>query len=161
MSKHITRNNSRNPLMISWDNPVPANSKRMIRQLKKHGRVGKSEPKTTVALTPHGHTDWRRIRRAIVRNLHPSRGERDVRESQLGKSVRIRTQHKLHMEACLLRQTANGRKPRHCGRGFFFAPRVAQAQPGRAGRYSTTLPRLGSWVRIPSPAPPLQNQALS
>jgi len=74
MSKHITRNNSRNPLMISWDNPVPANSKRMIRQLKKHGRVRKSEPKTTVALTPHGHTDWRRIRRAIVRNLHPSRG---------------------------------------------------------------------------------------
>jgi hypothetical protein len=60
--------------MISWDNPVPASSKRMIRQLKKHGRVIKTEPKTTVALTPNGPTDWRRIRRTIVRNLHPSRG---------------------------------------------------------------------------------------
>ena len=45
MSNHIARNNCRRPLMISWDNPVPANSKRMIRQLKTHGRVRKSEPK--------------------------------------------------------------------------------------------------------------------
>jgi ribosomal protein S19E (S16A) len=74
MSKHTARNNSRRPLMISWDNPVPAHSRRMIRQLKNHGRVRKSEPKTTVSLTPHGRTDWRRIRRTIVRNLHPSRG---------------------------------------------------------------------------------------
>ena len=74
MSKNTARNNSRRPLVISWDNPVPANSKRMIRQLKKHGRVRKSEPKTTVALTPRGNTDWRRVRRTIVSNLHPSRG---------------------------------------------------------------------------------------
>jgi len=74
MSKHTTRSNSRRPLVISWDNPVPADSKRMVRQLKKHGRVEKSEPKTTVALTPHGQTYWRRVRRTIVRNLHPSRG---------------------------------------------------------------------------------------
>jgi hypothetical protein len=74
MSKHTSRQNSRLPLMISWDNPVPADSKRMLRQLKKHGRLRKSEPKTTVALTPHGRTDWRKIRRTIIRNLHPSRG---------------------------------------------------------------------------------------
>src|SRR5271154_6760579 len=74
MSKFTSPNNSRRPLMISWDNPVPANSKRMIRQLKNHGRVRKSEPKTTVSLTPYGRTDWRWIRRTIVGNLHPSRG---------------------------------------------------------------------------------------
>src|SRR2546430_3641349 len=74
MSKHNSRNNSRRPLVISWDNPVPANSKRMVRQLKKHGRIRKSEPKTTVALTPHGQTNWRKIRRTIERNLHPSQG---------------------------------------------------------------------------------------
>jgi hypothetical protein len=75
MSKNHTRRNvDRRPLVISWDNPVPANSKRMIRQLKRHGRVRKIEPKTTVELTPRGKADWRRIRRTIVRNLHPSRG---------------------------------------------------------------------------------------
>ncbi len=74
MSRNTSPNNNRRPLMISWDNPVPPNSRRMIRQLKKHGRIRKSEPKTTVALTPHGHTNWRRIRRTIERNLHPSRG---------------------------------------------------------------------------------------
>ncbi len=75
MSKHTARNNSRRPLMISWDNPVPANSKRLIRQLKRHGRVRRTEPKTTVSLTPSGRrVDWRNIRRTIVRNLHPSRG---------------------------------------------------------------------------------------
>jgi hypothetical protein len=72
MSKNSTPKNIRRPLMISWDNP--SNYKRMIRQLKKHGRVRKSEPKTTVALTPRGSTDWRRVRRTIVSNLHPSRG---------------------------------------------------------------------------------------
>jgi hypothetical protein len=75
VSKHISRNNFRRPLTISWDNPVPANSTRMLRQLKKHGSVRKMEPKTTVALTPHGNTDWRKIRRTITRNLHPSRGK--------------------------------------------------------------------------------------
>jgi hypothetical protein len=74
MSNNTSRKTNRHPLMISWDNPVPANSKRMIRQLKSLGRVRRSEPKTTVALVPHGRTDWRRIRRTIVRNLHPSRG---------------------------------------------------------------------------------------
>ena len=75
MSKHITRNNSRNPLMISWDNPVPANSKRMIRQLKKHGRVRKSEPKIDRgAHAARPHRLAQDLSRAIVRNLHPSRG---------------------------------------------------------------------------------------
>jgi hypothetical protein len=75
MSKHMTRNNIRLPLVISWDNPVPANSTRMICQLKRHGRVRRTEPKTTVSLTPYGRrVDWRRIRRTIARNLDPSRG---------------------------------------------------------------------------------------
>lgn len=75
MSKHMTRDSTHHALMISWDNPVPADSKRMIRQLKRHGRIRRTEPKTTVSLTPYGRrVDWRKIRRTIVRNLHPSRG---------------------------------------------------------------------------------------
>jgi hypothetical protein len=75
MSKHMTRNTNRRPLVISWDNPVPADSKRMIRHLKRHGRVRRTEPKTTVSLVPYGRRiDWRKIRRTIVRNLNPSRG---------------------------------------------------------------------------------------
>ena len=73
MSKHTTRSNFRCPLVISWDNPVPANSKRMIRQLKNTAALRK-RAKTVVALTPCGQKYWRKVRRTIVSNLHPSRG---------------------------------------------------------------------------------------
>jgi hypothetical protein len=111
MSKHMVPKTLRRPLTITWDNPVPADSSRLIRQLKRHGSVRKIEPKTTVALTPHGHTDWRRIRRTIESNLHPSRGRASYTESEFTKGVRIRTQYKLQMEEGRLRQTAEGEGP--------------------------------------------------
>lgn len=87
-NKHIRPNRDRRPLVVSWDNPVPANSKRFIRQLKRHGRVRKIEPKTTVALTPRGKADWRRIRRTIVRNLHPSRGRAMYANLRTGRAFK-------------------------------------------------------------------------
>jgi len=60
--------------MVSWDNPVPANSSSMLTSLKKLGRVTEIQTKTTIALSPRSSTGWRDVRSAIVNNLNPKKG---------------------------------------------------------------------------------------
>jgi hypothetical protein len=59
---------------ISWDNPCPADSSTMLKSLRKLGKVTRLQTKTSVILFPRvGVTYWD-VRRAIVENLHPAKG---------------------------------------------------------------------------------------
>jgi hypothetical protein len=59
---------------ITWDNPHPADSSKMLKALRGLGRVTRTQTKTTVLLAPKAKANWRQIRRLIESNLHPSRG---------------------------------------------------------------------------------------
>ena len=59
--------------LITWDNPVPANSSAMIRALSALGKVQPVYTKTTAVLAPLKKSKWRKIRKAIESNLNPSR----------------------------------------------------------------------------------------
>jgi hypothetical protein len=59
---------------ITWDNPVPADSSKMMKQLAKLGRLTRVQTKTTVLLAPKRKVKWRKIRKVLVNNLHPSKG---------------------------------------------------------------------------------------
>jgi hypothetical protein len=59
---------------ITWDNASPANSSTMLASLEKLGRVTMTQTKTTVLLAPNRTAGWRRIRKVIKANLHPTKG---------------------------------------------------------------------------------------
>ena len=59
---------------ITWDNPNPADSSRMLAALDKLGNVTKVQTKTTVLIAPKKSSGWKKIRKALTANLHPSKG---------------------------------------------------------------------------------------
>jgi hypothetical protein len=60
---------------ISWDNPYPADSRTMLRDLRCIGAVTRLQTKTSIALIPYEETTWQDVRDAIKNNLHPRRGK--------------------------------------------------------------------------------------
>jgi hypothetical protein len=60
--------------MITWDNPVPANSSAIVAALSALGKLTKVQTKTTYILAPRKDVGWRQIRRALTQNLHPRKG---------------------------------------------------------------------------------------
>jgi hypothetical protein len=60
--------------MITWDNPVPADSSGMVAALSTLGKLTKVQTKTTYILAPKRHVRWQQIRNALTRILHPQRG---------------------------------------------------------------------------------------
>lgn len=60
--------------LISWDNPLPADSSTMLAALAALGNLTGAQTKTTVILAPKKSVDWRQIRHAIESNLHPKKG---------------------------------------------------------------------------------------
>ena len=60
---------------ISWDNPDPADSRTMLRDLRALGTVTQLQTKTSVALVPSKTTRWQHVRKAIKRNLHGVTGK--------------------------------------------------------------------------------------
>ena len=60
--------------VITWDNPVPADSSKMRAALAKLGKLTSLQTKTTVVLAPRQFVTVSKIRRVIVAHLHPTRG---------------------------------------------------------------------------------------
>jgi hypothetical protein len=60
--------------IITWDNPVPADSSAMVTALSALGKLTKVQTKTTYILAPRKNISWQRIRKALTGNLHPRRG---------------------------------------------------------------------------------------
>lgn len=60
--------------VISWDNPQPANSKGMIRSLRRLGRLSSIYTKTSVLLDPKNGVTWRQVRQTIEGNLNTDKG---------------------------------------------------------------------------------------
>ncbi len=58
--------------LITWDNPMPANSSSMIAALSALGKVQQVYTKTTVVFAPRKTSTWRMVRTAIENNLNPS-----------------------------------------------------------------------------------------
>lgn len=61
--------------VISWDNPLPKDSSTMRKALAKLGETTDVTPKTSIALAPKKKTTWRKVRKAILSNLHPVKGK--------------------------------------------------------------------------------------
>ena len=59
---------------ITWDNPSPADSSSMLAALQYLGRLTDVQTKTTYMLAPKKSVGWRDIRKAIVKNLNPQKG---------------------------------------------------------------------------------------
>ena len=60
--------------VITWDNPLPADSSAMLAALRSLGRLTSVQTKTTYLLAPKKGVGWRQIRAAIEANLHPQKG---------------------------------------------------------------------------------------
>ncbi|WP_445487840.1 hypothetical protein [Rhodopseudomonas sp. RCAM05734] len=60
--------------VITWDNPVPPNSSKMLAALGRLGKLTSLQTKTTVLLAPRKFVSAARIRRVIVAHLHPMKG---------------------------------------------------------------------------------------
>ncbi len=60
--------------IITWDNPVPADSSKMLQALRKLGRVTPVNTKTTVILSPKEGVGWRRVRKVIQKHLNYANG---------------------------------------------------------------------------------------
>jgi len=60
--------------VITWDNPLPADSSKMLQALSALGKLTQVQTKTTYILAPRKSAKWRKIRAAIVANLHPRKG---------------------------------------------------------------------------------------
>ncbi len=70
---------------ISWDNPRPANSSTMLRDLEKLGRLTAVQTKTTYLLAPKVGVNFKQIRDAIAANLHPDKGNAFYANLRSGK----------------------------------------------------------------------------
>jgi hypothetical protein len=60
--------------VITWDNPVPADSSKMRSALGRLGKLTPLQTKTTVVLAPLRFVTAAKIRKVIVAHLHPTRG---------------------------------------------------------------------------------------
>lgn len=74
---------------VSWDNPTPADSRTMLKALRKLGRVTTLQTKTTVALAPRSSTHWQHVRDAIYDNLHSINGNAIYVNVRTGKGFQI------------------------------------------------------------------------
>ena len=59
---------------ITWDNPFPADSSTMLAALGMLGTLTSVQTKTTYMLAPKSTVGWRDVRKAIVANLAPKKG---------------------------------------------------------------------------------------
>jgi hypothetical protein len=75
--------------VISWDDPVPANSSAMLKALSALGKITRLQTKTTVALSPFSTTTWRNVRNAVKSNLHRKKGNAFYVNLRSGKAVEI------------------------------------------------------------------------
>lgn len=80
--------------IISWDNPVPADSSAMLKALKALGRVTPLQTKTSVALAPKSTTSWRDVRSAIKQNIDSKKGNAYYVNIRSGKGFHIGTKSK-------------------------------------------------------------------
>jgi len=60
--------------VITWDNPLPADSSAIRAALSKLGRLTQVTTKTTYVLAPKKSVTFQQIRKAISNNLHPKKG---------------------------------------------------------------------------------------
>lgn len=74
---------------ISWDNPVPANSRSMLKALRALGNVSVLETKTSIALAPKQGYSWRHVRTAIEENLNQTTGKAFYVNLRSGKGFEI------------------------------------------------------------------------
>jgi hypothetical protein len=75
--------------IITWDNPVPANSSAILSALNALGNVTTLNTKTTVALSPKTTTKWQDIRHSIETNINPKTGSAVYVNVKSGKSFHI------------------------------------------------------------------------
>ncbi len=59
---------------ITWDNPDPPDSSKMLKALRQLGHLTTVQTKTTVLLAPKVGVGWRRIRKVIEANLNKNKG---------------------------------------------------------------------------------------
>lgn len=83
--------------IITWDNPLPANSSGMIRALKRLGRVEGVHAKTTVKLFPKSSVNFGNVRRSVRINLNRRTGRAVV--------VSIANKHVSHIDNAVARGT--------------------------------------------------------
>ena len=74
---------------ISWDNPVPSDSRTMHAALAALGKLTQLQTKTSVALAPRPSTTWRDVREAITDNLSPTKGNAFYVSLRSGKGFQI------------------------------------------------------------------------
>ncbi len=80
---------------ITWDNPDPPDSSKMLKALNQLGHLTTVQTKTTVLLAPKVGVGWQRIRAVIVTNLHQKKGNafyvnlRTRRAFQWGRKTRF------------------------------------------------------------------------
>jgi hypothetical protein len=82
--------------IISWDNPIPADSSAMLKALHPLGIITTLQIKTTVALSPRSSTKWRDVRKAIENNLLPKKGNAMYVNFRSGKAFQFGSQTKYH-----------------------------------------------------------------
>jgi hypothetical protein len=75
--------------VISWDNPLPADSSSMHKALRKLGNISRVSIKTTVTLSPKASVRWRHVREAVKENLHPVKGRAVYVNTRTGKTFHI------------------------------------------------------------------------
>ena len=82
--------------IITWDNPLPANSSAILTALQALGKVTPLNTKTTVALSPKSKTSWQDVRLAIEANIDPKIGNAVYVNLKSGKAFHrgAKTKHK-------------------------------------------------------------------
>ncbi|ARU26071.1 hypothetical protein [Cellvibrio sp. PSBB006] len=80
---------ARYDFFISWDNPIPANSSKMLSSLKKHGKVKNVSIKTAVTLRVNASASWREIRNTIKLNLNKKNGKAVYVNAKTNKTFQI------------------------------------------------------------------------
>ena len=74
---------------ISWDNPVPPDSSKIIEALEKLGRVTRLTTKTTVALSPGASSTEHDVQNAIKGNISKEDGNAVYVNVHTGKGFQI------------------------------------------------------------------------
>jgi hypothetical protein len=75
--------------VITWDNPIPADSSAMLGALRRLGKVTSVQTKTTAILAPRKNVKWRQVRRAILQNLNRPTGNALYVNLRTGNSFQI------------------------------------------------------------------------
>jgi hypothetical protein len=81
--------------LITWDNPVPANSRGMLSALGRLGRVEIVHAKTTVKLWPKSTATFGKVRYNVRMNFHRTKGRAVI--------VGVEQKHVSHMDNAIRR----------------------------------------------------------